>query len=143
MKKSLKAMVVFLGVMILMSLNSCQKDEDLIVGKWECTKIEKECESHVYYNSGTGDHEWVCDIMYGTFSPMGCIWSFDADGTVDIGLTAFWNINEDVLTIDSHSIKSKSFTIEELTSSEMILLGNKECEDPGKYHWYRAYFRKI
>lgn len=132
-------MVVFLGVMILMSLNSCQKDEDLIVGKWECTKTEKECESHVYYNSGTGDHEWVCNIMSFLLVDKGDIWSFDADGTMlRIFGPEFWNINEDVL-----NISEEAFTIEKLTSSEMILLGNIKCDDPGKYHWYRLYFKKI
>ena len=134
-------MVVFLGVMILMSLNSCQKDEDLIVGKWECTKIEKECERHTYvitHDDGTV-YEDECEIMSSLLFRTGDIWYFDADGTMIFwGFTNFWNINEDVLNINK-----EAFTIEKLTSSEMILVGKEECYDYKKDHWYRLYLKKI
>ena len=130
-------MVVFLGLVALMSLNSCQKDEDLIVGKWECTKTEKECGSHVYYSSSGLEHTCYA-TMSGLWVGKGDIWSFDADGTMNHIVTEFWNINEDVL-----NISDQAFTIEKLTSSEMILVGKKRCYNDVDYHWYRLYFKKI
>jgi hypothetical protein len=119
---------------------SCGKDsEDLIVGKWECTKIEHELGSHISY---AGEE---CEFDANLWMELGNIWSFDADGTAT---TTFyldnpfklWNINEDVLNIDK-----KTFTIEKLTSSEMILFmdrGNNQCSNP-ELHWNRFYFKKI
>ena len=140
MKRTLKCMMMLFGLIAVMSFTSCQKDEDLIVGKWECTKVEKECETHIIYheyNGETWEEECACMENLWVVSE-GLIWSFDADGTVLRFLaTETWSINEDVL-----NISDESYVIEELTSSEMILFRKKYCRESGDYFWLRAYFKR-
>ena len=125
MKKFKVAALLMCFVAISFAMTSCQKAEDLIVGKWKMVKVVD------------GDHtETFTDDQ-------GYIYEFLADNTVKMymsGLEAYavsgtYAIDDDVLTLTSASQPQK-MNIDKLTKSEMIL---SDPENPKNI----AEFKKI
>lgn len=111
------------------TFSSCSKDsEDLIVGEWECYKHESRSYESDWRVEESDDDE-----------PILAIWRFYDDGTVEVwsdgGITGWscWSINGDELELTTMS----DFTIEELTSSHMILY-----RDRGSEYQSREYFKR-
>lgn len=110
MKKFRIAALMMCFVAVSMVFASCAKNEDLIVGKWKCTKIVDGDRTTTY-----GDSE-------------GYIYEYLADNTVKMymvgleayGVTGTYSIDGDVLTISIASQPQKS-NIDKLTKSKMIL----------------------
>ena len=106
MKKFRIAALMMCFVALSMAFTSCQKNEDLIVGKWKCTEVAGSSNN---MNAGVGS-----------------IWEFKADNTVSLdGMPgATYAIDDDDLTISvsafgaSMSIK---LDIVKLNKSTMIL----------------------
>ncbi len=90
------------------AMTSCQKAEDLIIGKWKCVKVVSEGQT---YTEG---------------GEIGMIWEFKADNTVIVEMQGFsapaatYTIENDVLTFSIYGEVQK-FNIDKITKSKMIL----------------------
>ena len=99
---------------------SCQKDEDLILGKWKCVKITDEDRTTTY----TGDD-----------AP---IYEFKADNTLAItyqgyGSTAgTYTIKDDVLTITVMG-ESTAMNVDKLTKKKMILSDPENAKNTAEF----------
>ena len=106
MKKFRIAALMMCFVALSMAFTSCQKNEDLIVGKWKCTAVSG--------SSASIDS-----------SSVGTIWEFKADNTVSMsGFEGTYTIDGDNLTITVSafgvSVNTKVI-IQKLNKSTMIL----------------------
>lgn len=106
MKKFRIAALLMCFVALSMTLTSCQKNEDLIVGKWKCTEVSG---SSTSVSAGVG-----------------AIWEFKADNTVAIeGMSAAtYTVDGDDLTISMSAFGvsvSTELDILKLNKSTMIL----------------------
>ena len=110
MKKFRIAALLMCFVAMSFAMTSCQKAEDLIVGKWKMTKVEG---SSSAYSSET----------------LGSIWEFKADKTCAIGYGSYtvngtYTIDDDVLAITMSAAGFSSTTkcnIKTLNKSTMVL----------------------
>lgn len=106
MKKFKVAALLMCFVAMGMMFTSCQKNEDLIVGKWKCTAVS---------GSSTSMH-----------AETGAIWEFTADNKVSIeGFSAAtYTVDDDDLTITVSAFgasMSLNLDIVKLNKSTMIL----------------------
>lgn len=106
MKKFRIAALLMCFVALSMAFTSCQKNEDLIVGKWKCTQVSG---SSTSMDAGVGS-----------------IWEFKADNTVSFdGMPgATYAIDDDDLTISVSALgasMSIKLDIVKLNKSTMIL----------------------
>lgn len=115
MKKFRIAALLMCFVAFSFAMTSCQKTEDLIIGKWKLTKVEGS--SAAYSNDGIGG-----------------IWEFKADNTFSItgtyeGISVTTNgtytIEDDVLNITMQSVmggsRTTKSTIKSISKSTMVL----------------------
>lgn len=112
MKKFKVAALLMCFVAMSMAFTSCQKNEDLIVGKWKCTQVEG--------SSSSMD------------ASVGAIWEFTADNKVTIeGVSAAtYTIDGDDLTISINAYVTTvtiKLDIVKLNKNTMILaeVGNE------------------
>lgn len=87
------------------AMTSCQKAEDLIIGKWKCTKV---------VTDGQTDNE-----------PIGSIWEFKSDNTFSMSLEGLnvpgtYTIADDVLTLVMFG-ETTTMNIDKITKSKMVL----------------------
>ena len=106
MKKFKVAALLMCFVAMSMAFTSCQKNEDLIVGKWKCTQVS---------GSSTSMNASV-----------GAIWEFKADNTVAIEgiLAANYTIDGDDLTISVSAFEvsmNLNLDIQKLNKKTMVL----------------------
>ena len=106
MKKFRIAALMMCFVALSMAFTSCQKNEDLIVGKWKCTEVTG---SSTSMDAGVGS-----------------IWEFKADNTVSIaGISAAtYVVDGDDLTITVSMMGASVSTkmdIQKLNKTTMIL----------------------
>ncbi|MCR5445833.1 MAG: lipocalin family protein [Bacteroidales bacterium] len=106
MKKFRIAALMMCFVALSMAFTSCQKNEDLIVGKWKCTEVSG---SNSSVNAGVG-----------------AIWEFKADNTVSLaGISAAtYTVDGDDLTITVSMMGASVSTkmdIQKLNKKIMIL----------------------
>lgn len=110
MKKFRIAALMMCFVALSMAFTSCQKNEDLIIGKWKLTKVEG---SNAAYSS----------------EAVGGIWEFKADKTFTmsyegLSYSGTYTIEDDVLNVTmsamGFSTTTKS-TIKTLNKSTMVL----------------------
>lgn len=107
MKKIKVAALMMCFVAVSFAMTSCQKAEDLIIGKW---KLVKMVERDVTVTDGDG---------------IGSIFEFKADNTMvieyeGIPLTGTYAIDDDVLTFTVFGESTKA-NIEKLNKSKMVL----------------------
>ncbi len=108
MKKFKVAALLMCFVAFSFAMTSCQKAEDLIIGKWKCVKVVSEGQT---YTEG---------------GEIGMIWEFKADNTVIVEMQGFsapaatYTIENDVLTFSIYGEVQK-FNIDKITKSKMIL----------------------
>ncbi len=103
MKKFKVAALLMCFVAMSMAFTSCQKNEDLIIGKWKCTAVS---------GSSTAMH-----------ADTGVIWEFKADNTVSlVGIpAATYTVDGDDLTISVAGALSIKMDIQKLNKTTMIL----------------------
>lgn len=106
MKKFKVAALLMCFVAMSMAFTSCQKNEDLIVGKWKCTAVSASSNT---MNAGVGT-----------------IWEFKADNTVAIaGISgATYTVDGDDLTISISMMgvsTAVKMDIQKLNKKTMIL----------------------
>ena len=108
MKKFKIAALIMCFVAFSFAMTSCQKAEDLIIGKWKCVKVVSEGQT---YTEG---------------GEVGMIWEFKADNTVIVEMQGFsapaatYTIENDVLTFSIYGEVQK-FNIDKITKSKMVL----------------------
>ena len=106
MKKFRIAALMMCFVALSMAFTSCQKNEDLIVGKWKCTAVSGSSSS---IDSGS----------------VGTIWEFKADNTVTMeGMPGTYTIDGDnlSLTVSAFGVSvTTKVIIKKLNKSTMIL----------------------
>ena len=109
MKRIMKLVAMLLCLVAYATFTSCSKDnEDLILGKWKCTKVQAYWgESTTYGEEGVGD-----------------IYEFKSDGKMLITKardnstkTYTYSINDNIINIGG----LLSYVIKELTESKLIL----------------------
>ncbi len=106
MKKFRIAALMMCFVALSMAFTSCQKNEDLIVGKWKCTQVSG---SSTAFEAGVG-----------------AIWEFKADNTLSLaGISgATYTVDGDDLTITVSMMGASVITkvdIQKLNKTTMIL----------------------
>ncbi len=108
MKKFKVAAMLMAFVAFSFAMTSCQKAEDLIIGKWKCVKIVDNGET---YTEG---------------GEIGMTWEFKADNTVIVEMQGFsapaatYSIENDVLSLSIFG-EAQKFNIDKITKSKMIL----------------------
>ena len=110
MKKFRIAALLMCFVALSMAFTSCQKNEDLIVGKWKLTKVEGN--SAAYSNDAIGG-----------------IWEFKADKTFTmsyerLSYSGTYTIEDDVLNVTMSAMGFSTTTkslIKTLNKSTMVL----------------------
>ena len=107
MKKFKIAAMLMCFVAVSFAMTSCQKAEDLIIGKWKCVKVVNNGET---YTDGQN---------------VGFTYEFLADNTVNMGMEGYtvpgtYAIDGDVLTITVMGVPTKA-NIDKITKSKMIL----------------------
>lgn len=110
MKKFRIAALLMCFVALSMAFTSCQKNEDLIVGKWKLTKVEGN--SAAYSNDAIGG-----------------IWEFKADKTFtmsyeSLSYSGTYTIEDDVLNVTMSAMGFSTTTkslIKTLNKSTMVL----------------------
>lgn len=105
MKKFKVAAMLMAFVAFSFAMTSCQKAEDLIIGKWKCVKV---------VTDGQTDNESI-----------GMIWEFKADNTMTMGVEGFnvpgtYSIADDVLTLVVFG-ETTTMNIDKITKSKMVL----------------------
>lgn len=110
MKKFRIAALLMCFVALSMAFTSCQKNEDLIIGKWKLTKVEGN--SAAYSNDAIGG-----------------IWEFKADKTFtmsyeSLSYSGTYTIEDDVLNVTMSAMGFSTTTkslIKTLNKSTMVL----------------------
>ena len=107
MKKFRIAALLMCFVAFSFAMTSCQKAEDLIIGKWKCVKAVTNGET---YTDGQN---------------VGFTYEFMADNTVTMGMEGYsvpgtYTIEDDILTITVMSVPNK-LHIDKISKSKMTL----------------------
>lgn len=109
MKKFKVAALLMCFVAFSFAMTSCQKAEDLIVGKWKCVKVTE------------GDQAYTDE------QNVGFIYEFNADNTCNVeGMDGTYAINDDVLTLTFSVMgvsTSMNLNIDKINKRTMILSG--------------------
>ena len=114
MKKFKVAALLMCFVAFSFAMTSCQKSEDLIIGKWKCVKVVDEGQT---YTEG---------------GEIGMTWEFKADNTVIVEMQGFaapaatYSIKDDVLTLSIFG-ETTSMNIDKINKKSMIL---SDLENP-------------
>ena len=120
MKKFKIAALMMCFVAFSFAMTSCQKAEDLIIGKWKCVKVVSEGQT---YTEG---------------GEVGMTWEFKADNTVIVEMPGFsapaatYTIENDVLTFSILGEVQK-FNIDKITKSKMILSDPDKPENTAEF----------
>ena len=106
-------------VAVSMVFTSCAKNEDLIIGKWNCVKVVTDGQTYT-----DGDQ-------------VGFTYEFTADNKVTMGMNGFeiagtYAIDGDVLTITIVG-QSDKMNIDKLTKSKMILSDPDNAENIAEF----------
>ena len=109
MKKTLKCMMLLFGFVAVMSFSSCQKDEDLLIGKW---KLEEK--SYKSLTKGFGLNDWD----YISFKEDGIVAMIDVKDSYSITVPYEW-INEETIFIYCENFKVISLSRNELILKEI------------------------
>lgn len=108
MKRITKLVAMLLCLVAYATFTSCSKgNEDLILGKWKCTRVQAYWgESTTYGEEGVGD-----------------IYEFKSDGELVITKASDNSIQITTYTVyeNTVTIYGLSFVVEELTKSKLIL----------------------
>lgn len=90
------------------AMTSCQKAEDLIIGKWKCVKVVDDGQTYTEGNE------------------VGMTWEFKSDNTVIVEMQGFsapaatYSIKDDVLTLSIFG-EATSLNIDKINKKTMIL----------------------
>ena len=122
MKKFKIAALLMCFVAMSFAMTSCQKAEDLIIGKWKMTKVEGS--SAAYSNESVGS-----------------IWEFKADKTFTMSMSSFsvngtYTIEDDVLSITMSAMGFSETTksnIKTLNKSTMVLADPEDANNTATF----------
>lgn len=116
MKKTLKCMMLLFGFVAVMSFSSCQKDEDLLIGKW---KLEEKS-----YKSLTKGF-MLSDWDYISFKEDGMATMIDMKDPYSFAVAYEW-IDEETIFIYCDNFKVISLTRNELILKEIDHRNNRQ-----------------